>query len=90
MFGDDEAIRSDKDLAEDYRQGMERQDRLIAEYQRDNTALLVERNKILSDMPTAHKRTCHRCGNVAWHADKVTPYVLCRKCGSQDTRKINP
>ena len=90
MRENDEAIRSYKDLAEDYRSGMETQDRVIAEYQRDNTALLVERNKMLSDMPTVHKRKCHYCGNIAWHADNITPYVLCRKCGSQDTRKINP
>ena len=29
MFGDDEDIRSDKDLADDYRAGMERQERMI-------------------------------------------------------------
>jgi hypothetical protein len=141
MFGDDEEIRSDKDLAEDYRRGMESQDRMIADYQRDNEALraerdklrdairragfevcqtsgewmihdvseygkaeeakslevanenvtlTVERNKMLCDMPTAHKRKCRDCGNVAWHADNVTPYVICRKCGSQDTRKVSP
>lgn len=44
MFGDDEGIRSYKDLAEDYRRGMEAQDRMIADYRRDNEALLAERN----------------------------------------------
>ena len=33
MFGNDEDIRSDKDLADDYRAGMERQDRLITTMQ---------------------------------------------------------
>ena len=33
MFGDDEEIRSYKDLADDYRRGMERQDKLIATMQ---------------------------------------------------------
>lgn len=90
MFGDDEDIRSDKDLADDYKAGMERQDRMIADYQKDNTALLAERNRMLCDMPTAHKRKCRDCGNVAWHADSVVPYVNCRKCKSQDTRKVSP
>jgi hypothetical protein len=30
MFGDDEDIRSDRDLADDFRRGIEAQDRLIA------------------------------------------------------------
>lgn len=33
-----------------------------------------------------HERKCWDCGNVAQHTDNVTPEVLCRKCGSQDTR----
>jgi hypothetical protein len=32
------------------------------------------------------QRKCHDCGNVAMHEDSVTPWVLCKKCGSQDTR----
>lgn len=35
-----------------------------------------------------HERRCHDCGNVADHEDNVTPYVNCKKCGSQDTRAI--
>lgn len=34
------------------------------------------------------KRKCWDCGNVAEHADSVVPHVLCKKCGSQDTRLI--
>jgi len=34
----------------------------------------------------AHERKCWDCGSVAEHADNVTPEVLCKKCGSQDTR----
>ena len=46
MFGDDEDIRSYKDLAEDYRRGMEAQDSMIADYRRDNETLLAERNRL--------------------------------------------
>lgn len=34
------------------------------------------------------KRKCHDCGNVAMHEDRITPWVLCKKCGSQDTRLV--
>jgi len=37
---------------------------------------------------TIHKRKCHLCGNVADHEDNILPAVLCKKCGSQDTRKV--
>ena len=90
MFDDDEQIRGYREQAEDYRAGMEQQNQMIAEYQQANVALTVERNKMLCDMPTAHKRKCRDCGNVAWHADSVVPYVNCRKCRSQDTRKVSP
>lgn len=50
-------------------------------------ALASELEAIL-EMPHINKRKCHDCGNVAWHEDNVTPYVNCRKCGSQDTRLI--
>jgi hypothetical protein len=33
-----------------------------------------------------HERKCWDCGNVAMHKDNVTPEVLCKVCGSQDTR----
>ncbi len=36
-----------------------------------------------------HKRRCHDCGNVAMHDSDITPGVLCSKCGSQDTRRVN-
>lgn len=34
----------------------------------------------------SHERKCWNCGNIAMHADNVVPWVLCTKCGSQDTR----
>lgn len=37
---------------------------------------------------TAHMRKCWDCGNVAEHSDNIVPEVLCKKCGSQDTRLI--
>lgn len=40
--------------------------------------------------PTLHKRRCHDCGRVAYHADNKTPHVCCLKCGSQDTRLVRP
>lgn len=33
-------------------------------------------------------RKCWDCGNVAYHLLDIVPYVLCEKCGSQDTRLI--
>lgn len=38
-------------------------------------------------MSEPHERRCWNCGNVAMHADAVAPAVLCKKCGSQDTRR---
>lgn len=35
---------------------------------------------------TVHERRCRDCGHVGLHADNIMPYVLCPKCGSQDTR----
>lgn len=35
-----------------------------------------------------HERKCWDCGNVAEHEDNVVPHVLCKKCGSQDTRAV--
>lgn len=34
------------------------------------------------------ERKCRDCGNVAFHDAPWTPYVLCGKCGSQDTRLV--
>ena len=39
-------------------------------------------------MSESHQRKCWDCGNVAEHADSVVPHVLCKLCGSQDTRRI--
>jgi hypothetical protein len=35
-----------------------------------------------------HHRKCWACGNIAEHTDNVVPAVLCKKCGSQDTRPL--
>lgn len=40
------------------------------------------------DVSKIHKRKCRDCGNVAEHSDNVVPEVLCKKCGSQDTRVV--
>lgn len=36
-----------------------------------------------------HERRCFDCGSVAIHLDAVTPWVRCKQCGSQDTRRQN-
>lgn len=51
---------------------------LLANYQ---NALAIIRDNL-------HERKCFDCGNVAWHAAKVAPYMNCKKCGSQDTRWV--
>lgn len=33
-----------------------------------------------------HERKCWDCGSVAEHEDNIVPHVLCKLCGSQDTR----
>jgi hypothetical protein len=38
--------------------------------------------------PDMHYRRCWSCENVAAHVDSVTPWVLCRKCGLPDTRRV--
>lgn len=53
----------------------------------------IYRNSFGGTEPTSsdkHARKCWDCGNVAEHADSVTPWVLCSKCGSQDTRRVRP
>jgi len=40
------------------------------------------------DVSKIHRRKCWDCGNIAEHTDNVVPEVLCKKCGSQDTRVV--
>jgi hypothetical protein len=35
-----------------------------------------------------HQRRCWDCHTVFYAADAITPYCLCDKCGSQDTRLV--
>ncbi len=35
-----------------------------------------------------HQRKCWDCGNIAVHTDNIVPQVLCKQCGSQDTRRV--
>jgi hypothetical protein len=72
--------RDDLEGVKDYRQGQ----RVVAGYE----VLLAHYKSILKDCPSVHLRKCHDCINIAYHADSVTPHVLCKKCGSQDTRKV--
>ena len=43
----------------------------------------------MSEKMNPCKRKCHDCGNVADHEDNITPWVCCKKCGSQDTRLLS-
>lgn len=49
--------------------------------------VLSEISEMLA-VETLHRRKCWECKTTNWHADSRTPYVLCPKCGSQDTRRI--
>lgn len=40
------------------------------------------------EMAEGHERKCWDCGNVATHESSITPGVLCKQCGSQDTRRV--
>jgi len=42
----------------------------------------------MESVETLHRRKCWACKTTNWHADSMTPYVLCPKCGSQDTRRL--
>lgn len=73
--GDDEYIRSDKDLAEDYRAGMERQDQMIADYQRDNEVLRMERNGLLAMIQNIHENTADH-EQLDWNQSKFKLRVV--------------
>jgi len=42
--------------------------------------------EFLLAVPECCWRKCWNCGKVQIHISPVYPYVLCRSCGSQDTR----
>ena len=39
-------------------------------------------------MSEQHFRRCWDCGAINKHSDNVAPEVCCKRCGSQDTRKM--
>jgi len=39
-------------------------------------------------MSEPHFRRCWDCGAINRHIDNVAPEVCCKRCGSQDTRKM--
>lgn len=39
-------------------------------------------------LEVAHVRRCWNCKRVALHRDGITPWVTCKVCGSNDTRKV--
>ena len=57
----------------------------VVEIAKHAADLLDSVNETMPD--TIHKRRCHECGWVAYHADRVAPYVCCDRCGSRDTRQ---
>jgi Zn finger protein HypA/HybF involved in hydrogenase expression len=44
--------------------------------------------EIIKAAPEAHWRKCWDCQTVNLHIEAITPWVLCPKCGSQDTRRM--
>ena len=57
MIDHDEHIRSDHDLADDYRRGLEASDRVVADYQRCNDALRIERDRLRDIIQNIHENT---------------------------------
>ena len=57
---------------------------------RDVFTLVADEIVALKAIITAklHQRKCHDCGHVGWYADSRTPYCLCDRCRSQDTRLV--
>jgi len=55
----------------------------ISEYYRNPDV-----EKILQAVPKLQWRKCRDCNHIDLFSDSVTPAVLCRVCGSQDTRKM--
>lgn len=59
---------------------------------RDNLTVLFTTlptiDQVLQAAPDLHWRQCRDCMRVALHVVNVTPWVLCRNCGSQDTRPV--
>lgn len=43
-------------------------------------------SQVLDAAPMLHWRKCWGCGRIALHVENFTPWVRCRRCGSQDTR----
>jgi hypothetical protein len=41
---------------------------------------------IMDAVPNLHWRDCRNCYSCELHIDSITPWVNCRRCGSQDTR----
>jgi len=39
-------------------------------------------------MSDPNYRRCWECGAINLHADSITPEVCCKRCGSQDTRRM--
>lgn len=42
----------------------------------------------LEAAPDLHWRRCRDCERESLHVEAITPWVLCRQCGSQDTRRM--
>lgn len=43
---------------------------------------------MIVNVSKVHQRICWDCGNIAEHSNNMVPDVLCKKCGSQDTRLV--
>lgn len=54
----------------------------------ENAKLRGTLKELLLAHPDCHWRKCWGCGKKQIHREAVTPGVLCRFCGSQDTRLL--
>ena len=57
----------------------------VKQLQADNEKLKAE---FVAVNPECCWRKCWACGKVQIHSSDITPGVLCRFCGSQDTRLL--
>ena len=65
-----------------------RLDGKVARLQAENAKLKTENRELISAMPECCWRKCRDCGGIHIHREAWTPGVLCRVCGSQDTRLL--
>ena len=56
--------------------------------QDENAKLREALKEFILAAPDCGWRKCWNCGKKQIHCEQITPSVLCRDCGSQDTRLL--